>query len=99
MERLRMQFESIDYPQNILSKYGSGKSPKIDYQIIQHYSTEEVAVSLSKQRRFNVLVIDGDHTYEGLSLISKITSLFWLLAVTLFLTITTRPNGLVFKNS
>ncbi|MDA9711246.1 class I SAM-dependent methyltransferase [Luminiphilus sp.] len=39
--------------------------PKSDYHIIQHYSTEEAALPLAERRGFNLLVIDGDHTYEG----------------------------------
>jgi len=39
--------------------------PESDYTIIQKLSHDEDAIREASQRRYDILVIDGDHTYEG----------------------------------
>lgn len=39
--------------------------PESDYTIIQKLSTEDEAKEQASKRRYNVLVIDGDHSYSG----------------------------------
>jgi len=39
--------------------------PQSDYTIIQKLSTEDEAIEQASKRRYNVLIIDGDHSYSG----------------------------------
>ena len=39
--------------------------PKSDYTIIQKLSTEDEAMEQASKRRYNLLIIDGDHSYSG----------------------------------
>lgn len=39
--------------------------PKSDYSIINHYSTSPEALSAARNIGVNLLIIDGDHSYEG----------------------------------
>jgi cephalosporin hydroxylase len=39
--------------------------PESDYQVIKHYSTTPEAFAAAKDLAINLLVIDGDHSYEG----------------------------------
>jgi predicted O-methyltransferase YrrM len=39
--------------------------PSEDYEIIQEYSTSPTAVKLAGQNTYNFVLIDGDHSYEG----------------------------------
>lgn len=39
--------------------------PEQDFQIIKHYSTTPEAFSAAKTLPINLLIIDGDHSYEG----------------------------------
>ena len=39
--------------------------PEADYTIIQKLSTEDEAIEQASKRRYNVLIIDGDHSYSG----------------------------------
>jgi len=39
--------------------------PPTDYRIIQEYSTSPAAAERASQQNYNLLFIDGDHTYEG----------------------------------
>lgn len=39
--------------------------PKSDYTIIQKLSTEDKAIEQASKRSYNVLIIDGDHSYSG----------------------------------
>lgn len=40
--------------------------PDGDFGVIKHYSTDPAAVTAAKARSINLLVIDGDHSYEGI---------------------------------
>ncbi len=39
--------------------------PKNDYQIIKQYSTSPKAIETVKQNTINCIIIDGDHSYDG----------------------------------
>ena len=39
--------------------------PEADYTIIEKLSTEDEAIEQASKRRYNVLIIDGDHSYSG----------------------------------
>ena len=39
--------------------------PKSDYTIIERLSTEDEATEQASKRRYNLLIIDGDHSYFG----------------------------------
>lgn len=39
--------------------------PMEDYSLIKHYSTDQVALAAAGKLSINLLVIDGDHSYEG----------------------------------
>ena len=39
--------------------------PEADYTIIENLSTEDEAIMQASKRRYNVLIIDGDHSYFG----------------------------------
>jgi FkbM family methyltransferase len=39
--------------------------PETDYTIIQRLSTEDEAIEQASKRRYNLLIIDGDHSYFG----------------------------------
>mgnify|MGYP001060768290 CR=1 FL=1 len=39
--------------------------PKADYTIIEKLSTEDEAIKQASKRRYNLLIIDGDHSYSG----------------------------------
>jgi len=39
--------------------------PETDYTIIEKLSTEDEAIEQASKRRYNVLIIDGDHSYSG----------------------------------
>jgi len=39
--------------------------PDSDYGVIKHYSTDPAAVTTAKELSINLLIIDGDHSYEG----------------------------------
>lgn len=39
--------------------------PESDFKLVKHYSTEQRAIDAAKDINFNVLIIDGDHSYEG----------------------------------
>lgn len=39
--------------------------PKSDYTIIEKLSTEDEAIEQASKRRYNLLIIDGDHSYSG----------------------------------
>lgn len=39
--------------------------PQSDFALIKHYSTDPAALSAAMETAFNLLVIDGDHSYEG----------------------------------
>ena len=39
--------------------------PKLDYTIIEKLSTEDEAIEQASKRRYNLLIIDGDHSYFG----------------------------------
>jgi cephalosporin hydroxylase len=39
--------------------------PETDFQIIKHYSTTPEAFAKAQAVAFNLLIIDGDHSYEG----------------------------------
>ena len=39
--------------------------PARDFALIKHYSTDPVAVSMAQELPVNLIVIDGDHSYEG----------------------------------
>ena len=39
--------------------------PKSDYTIIEKLSTEDEAIKQASKRRYNLLIIDGDHSYFG----------------------------------
>ena len=39
--------------------------PKSDYQLVQHLSTDKQALGQLKNHQFDILVIDGDHSYAG----------------------------------
>jgi len=41
--------------------------PEPDYQIIKHYSAALEAQAAARELKFNVLIIDGDHSYEGVA--------------------------------
>jgi len=41
--------------------------PKSDYTIIEKLSTEDEAIEQASKRRYNVLIIDGDHSYFGVT--------------------------------
>jgi hypothetical protein len=36
------------------------------YSLIKNYSTDEVALTKAKQEKITLLIIDGDHSYEGI---------------------------------
>ena len=40
--------------------------PKSDYTIIEKLSIEHEAIEQASKRRYNVLIIDGDHSYSGI---------------------------------
>jgi len=40
--------------------------PKSDYTIIEKLSIEQKAITQASKRRYNVLIIDGDHSYSGI---------------------------------
>lgn len=39
--------------------------PESDYSIVKRYSTDPLALEEVKNHAFNLLIIDGDHSYEG----------------------------------
>jgi cephalosporin hydroxylase len=39
--------------------------PESNFQVIKKYSTDPKAISVSSTLNFNLLIIDGDHSYEG----------------------------------
>lgn len=39
--------------------------PERDYSIIKHFSTAEAAIEAARARAYDVLIIDGDHSLEG----------------------------------
>ena len=39
--------------------------PQSDYTIIEKLSTEDKAIEQASKRRYNLLIIDGDHSYSG----------------------------------
>jgi len=39
--------------------------PETDYTIIENLSTQEEAIEQASRKRYNVLIIDGDHSYSG----------------------------------
>jgi len=39
--------------------------PDTDYTIIERLSTEDEAIEQASRRRYNLLIIDGDHSYFG----------------------------------
>lgn len=39
--------------------------PKADYSIIKHYSTAPEALEAARSLPFNLLIIDGDHSFDG----------------------------------
>ncbi|MDF1615678.1 class I SAM-dependent methyltransferase [Desulfurivibrio dismutans] len=39
--------------------------PQADYRVLKHYSTDPVALNTAKELPINLLIIDGDHSYEG----------------------------------
>lgn len=39
--------------------------PQSDYTIIEKFSTEDEAIEQASKRRYNLLIIDGDHSYSG----------------------------------
>lgn len=39
--------------------------PKSDYTVIEKLSTEDEAIEQASKRRYNLLIIDGDHSYFG----------------------------------
>jgi len=39
--------------------------PDNDYSLIKHYSFEPQALAAAEKLQFNLLIIDGDHSYEG----------------------------------
>jgi len=39
--------------------------PQSDYTIIEKLSTEDEAIEQASKRRYNLLIIDGDHSYSG----------------------------------
>jgi tetratricopeptide (TPR) repeat protein len=41
--------------------------PREDYTLIKHYSTEPAAIAAAGRLEFNLLVIDGDHSYDGVA--------------------------------
>jgi hypothetical protein len=41
--------------------------PKSDYKIIQHLSTDDTAVKAASERKYDYLLIDGDHSIEGVA--------------------------------
>jgi len=42
--------------------------PETDYTIIQELSTDSQAIEQASKRRYNMLIIDGDHSYSGVKL-------------------------------
>ncbi|CAK0779610.1 conserved hypothetical protein [Gammaproteobacteria bacterium] len=40
--------------------------PREDYKLIKHYSTDSSAIEAARELSINLLVIDGDHSYEGI---------------------------------
>jgi len=40
--------------------------PDQDYCLIKNYSTDQAAIEAAMQTDFNLLVIDGDHSYDGI---------------------------------
>ena len=41
--------------------------PETDYTIIEKLSTEDEAIEQASKRRYNLLIIDGDHSYFGVT--------------------------------
>ena len=41
--------------------------PESDYTIIEHLSTEDEAIEQASKKRYNVLIIDADHSYFGVT--------------------------------
>jgi len=39
--------------------------PEEDYTIIKHLSTDSAAIEEARQRQYDVLIIDGDHSFDG----------------------------------
>src|SRR5690606_31559253 len=39
--------------------------PSEDYTLIKKLSTDELAISAAHQVQYDLLIIDGDHSYEG----------------------------------
>jgi len=39
--------------------------PEEDYTVIRHLSTDAVAFEAASRKRYDALIIDGDHSYEG----------------------------------
>lgn len=39
--------------------------PEADYGVIKHYSTKPEALAAARELPINLLIIDGDHSYEG----------------------------------
>ncbi|WP_353571001.1 class I SAM-dependent methyltransferase [Candidatus Albibeggiatoa sp. nov. BB20] len=44
----------------------SANIPTDSYTLIQRYSTDEEAITQASQEKITLLIIDGDHTYEGI---------------------------------
>ena len=40
--------------------------PEADYSLIKHYSTDPAALAAAAQLPINLLIIDGDHSHEGI---------------------------------
>jgi transposase-like protein/cephalosporin hydroxylase len=51
--------------QTFLRNMHLGNVPTESYELIQHYSTDPEALDRARRHRINLLIIDGDHSYDG----------------------------------
>lgn len=52
-------------PQTFHRNMRLGNVPADDYTLIQRYSTDAAALEAARQERITLLIIDGDHSYNG----------------------------------